>query len=345
MKRYNKLDKEKLNEYGDSYGSYYDTDVLSYQDIYDPDFDPYAEDDEISVENVEMIDDMLQPDYETVGDASVDVDIDMDYDNMDMDYEDDTDLGDEYGIEVRGMEDIGEVLDAIEDEEVGMDYPEDDYDEYYVDESENVYEIEDDFMEYDDYEDSDDYFMESTNTEKKFRRMKLIKKAVEQLDEAVENEKAGELISVLQNEKFSNSDQRKKFIDIITSIFSIDDKDTRAFIKKLGDACTTIGEEMMAEPESDEGGEEEKDKEKPAEDKGKDDEKPADDGEKDKEKDKEGKEEMKEEIEMVNIDGKKFEQYKFPVKEEVEEKGKYKYKSASKLSTEKYRSMFSKEDE
>jgi len=54
-----------------------------------------------------------------------------------------------------------------------------------------------------------------------------------------------EIISYLRDNKFGNENTRKDFIDKITTLFNISDGDARKFIKKLGDACTVIGKEMI----------------------------------------------------------------------------------------------------
>lgn len=58
------------------------------------------------------------------------------------------------------------------------------------------------------------------------------------------------IIELLQNERFSNAKQRTRFVDLLTSLFGIDDKDSRKFMKKLGDACTDIGTEMIPSEET-----------------------------------------------------------------------------------------------
>jgi hypothetical protein len=57
------------------------------------------------------------------------------------------------------------------------------------------------------------------------------------------------IIELLQKEKFSNQKQRARFIDLITSLFGVDDKDSRKFMKMLGNACTDIGKEMLSSEE------------------------------------------------------------------------------------------------
>ena len=66
-----------------------------------------------------------------------------------------------------------------------------------------------------------------------------------------EGNKSKVLIDILKNENFAKEEQRKKFVDIITSLFNLKDKEARLFFKKLGQACTEIGSEINKEPESD----------------------------------------------------------------------------------------------
>jgi hypothetical protein len=70
-------------------------------------------------------------------------------------------------------------------------------------------------------------------------------------EEAVSNEKVSELIAILRDERFSNEDQRKKMVDIISSLMNFKDADARKFFKALGDACTSIGEDMLQDDEDD----------------------------------------------------------------------------------------------
>ena len=63
------------------------------------------------------------------------------------------------------------------------------------------------------------------------------------------SEKALEIISILSDEKFGNEGQRKKFISMITNLFSLSDPVSRKFIRKLGDACTLIAQEMVGNAE------------------------------------------------------------------------------------------------
>lgn len=75
---------------------------------------------------------------------------------------------------------------------------------------------------------------------------------MEQLEEQVKNEKTKEIISILTDENFGNENQRKKFVDLITSLFNIADSDARRFIRELGKACTNIGNDMLASEEVEE---------------------------------------------------------------------------------------------
>lgn len=78
----------------------------------------------------------------------------------------------------------------------------------------------------------------------------MIKK--KEIKEEVRNEKVAELLSILRDENYANEDQRKKMIDILTSLFNIRDKDARLIFKKLGQALTDIGNEMLTTPDEEE---------------------------------------------------------------------------------------------
>ncbi len=75
-----------------------------------------------------------------------------------------------------------------------------------------------------------------------------IKKSELSLAEEIENKKVVELLSVLKNEKFGNDDQRKRMIDILTSLFTVKDKDARKIFKRVGEFFTDLGEEMLDSP-------------------------------------------------------------------------------------------------
>jgi hypothetical protein len=65
-------------------------------------------------------------------------------------------------------------------------------------------------------------------------------------------DKTRTVIEILQKEKFGNEGQRRKFIDLITSLFGINDKDSRKFIKMLGDAATGVANKMLVADEPEE---------------------------------------------------------------------------------------------
>lgn len=124
---------------------------------------------------------------------------------------------------------------------------EDEYDEYYVDDDGNVYDLQDeDYIEYEP-EKTDDFYYENKNI-KKFLKLKKIKEKTK-LKEEVENEDVAEILKVLRDESFGNDEQRKKLISLLTSLFAIKDKSSRLIFKKLGMALTNIGDEMLDDNE------------------------------------------------------------------------------------------------
>ena len=68
-------------------------------------------------------------------------------------------------------------------------------------------------------------------------------------EDILEEQEAKDLISILKNENFGNEDQRKKFVDVVTSLLNMKEKEARQFFKKLGDACTDIASDMYEEEE------------------------------------------------------------------------------------------------
>lgn len=68
-----------------------------------------------------------------------------------------------------------------------------------------------------------------------------------QLQEQIENEKTREIIEILTDENFGSDGQRRKFVDLITSLFNIADKDARKFMRELGKKCTDVGNEMLGD--------------------------------------------------------------------------------------------------
>lgn len=78
---------------------------------------------------------------------------------------------------------------------------------------------------------------------KKFKDYKILKE--DELMEQVDNEQAIELMGMLRDERFGNEGQRKRFVDIISSLMNLPAKDIGPFFRKLGDACSVIGDEML----------------------------------------------------------------------------------------------------
>lgn len=73
---------------------------------------------------------------------------------------------------------------------------------------------------------------------------------MKQMQEEIQNEKTREIIEILTDENFGSESQRKRFIDLMTSLFNISDNDARRFIRELGKACTSIGGNMLGDREA-----------------------------------------------------------------------------------------------
>jgi len=65
--------------------------------------------------------------------------------------------------------------------------------------------------------------------------------------EAVANEKVASLLSTLRDESFGNEDQRKKMIDVMSSLLNVKDPDARSIFKKMGSFFTDLGNEMLGD--------------------------------------------------------------------------------------------------
>jgi hypothetical protein len=59
------------------------------------------------------------------------------------------------------------------------------------------------------------------------------------------DKKVDSIIKILRDEDFSNEDQRKKFIDLLTSLHSSSDPRARQTFKLLGKHLTNIGNELL----------------------------------------------------------------------------------------------------
>lgn len=71
------------------------------------------------------------------------------------------------------------------------------------------------------------------------------------MKEQVDNEDVAIIIQMLKDESFKNKFQRRKMMKALMDLFNIDDKDARVFFRKLGDAMTSVGEDMLAPAERD----------------------------------------------------------------------------------------------
>jgi len=59
------------------------------------------------------------------------------------------------------------------------------------------------------------------------------------------DKKINGLIRVLRDESFASEDQRKKMIDILSSLLNSSDKRARLLFKKIGEHLTEIGDEIL----------------------------------------------------------------------------------------------------
>lgn len=66
---------------------------------------------------------------------------------------------------------------------------------------------------------------------------RYIKKYVEQTEDEGPNERVVELINQIRDENWTNEEQRKKLVPIISEIALHTDKEARAFIRELGKWC------------------------------------------------------------------------------------------------------------
>lgn len=57
--------------------------------------------------------------------------------------------------------------------------------------------------------------------------------------------KVTNILKILRDEDFQNEDARKKFIDLITSVYNSKDKRARLLFKKLGNFLTEIGDDLI----------------------------------------------------------------------------------------------------
>ena len=59
------------------------------------------------------------------------------------------------------------------------------------------------------------------------------------------DKKVSAYIKVLRDENFGSEDQRKKMLDILTSLHNSSDKRSRLLFKKIGEHLTEIGNEIL----------------------------------------------------------------------------------------------------
>lgn len=71
-------------------------------------------------------------------------------------------------------------------------------------------------------------------------------------NEEVANPEVAQIIQMLQTEDFKNKEQRKKMIRLLVNLFHLDnEREVRRFFRLLGDACTTIGQDLLAPAKTD----------------------------------------------------------------------------------------------
>jgi hypothetical protein len=59
------------------------------------------------------------------------------------------------------------------------------------------------------------------------------------------DKKVSAFIRVLRDENFGSEEQRKKMLDILTSLHNSSDKRARLLFKKIGEHLTEIGDELI----------------------------------------------------------------------------------------------------
>lgn len=81
--------------------------------------------------------------------------------------------------------------------------------------------------------------------------MKDMRKYKSRYVEEIANPEVAQIIQILQTEDFRNKDQRKKMIRLLVNLFHLDnEREVRKFFKLLGDACTNIGQDLLAPVET-----------------------------------------------------------------------------------------------
>ena len=63
--------------------------------------------------------------------------------------------------------------------------------------------------------------------------------------EIVLDKRATSIIKTLRDENFKSEEARKKFVDLITSLYNIKDPRSRLAFKKIGDLFTEIGDDLL----------------------------------------------------------------------------------------------------
>lgn len=59
------------------------------------------------------------------------------------------------------------------------------------------------------------------------------------------DKKITNILKILRDEDFGNSEQRAKFVDLLTTLYNSKDPRARATFKKLGQALTDIGDSLI----------------------------------------------------------------------------------------------------
>jgi len=77
-----------------------------------------------------------------------------------------------------------------------------------------------------------------------------LKEETEKIEEMVDNEEVAGIIAKLRDESFGNEEQRKKMVDLLTSLMMCKDASARKLFKDVGNALTNIGSSLLGNGES-----------------------------------------------------------------------------------------------
>jgi len=77
-----------------------------------------------------------------------------------------------------------------------------------------------------------------------------LKEETEKIEEMVDNEEVAGIIAKLRDESFGNEEQRKKMVDLLTSLMMCKDASARKLFKMVGSALSDIGSSLLGDNES-----------------------------------------------------------------------------------------------